>query len=104
MAKKDKTSKGKPSPRKQGRLIGYLRDTRAELRKVHWPTRQEALNLTRIVLAVTMAMAIVLGLLDWLFAQELRLLIEGNQLAIAAAVVAAIAVVVVVAVTSRQKA
>ncbi|MBN1979130.1 MAG: preprotein translocase subunit SecE [Anaerolineae bacterium] len=49
----------------------YLRDTRAELRKVRWPTRQEAWGLTRIVLVVTVAMALFMGLLDYLFSLEL---------------------------------
>ena len=52
-------------------VIRYLRDTRAELRKVRWPTRQEAWGLTRIVLAVTVTMAIFMGLLDYLFSLEL---------------------------------
>ena len=62
------------------------------------------LNLTKIVLIVTVAMAAVLGLLDYVFTVELQQLIEGNQLAIAAAVVVAIGVVVVIAVMGRQKA
>jgi preprotein translocase subunit SecE len=44
-----------------------LRETVAELRKVSWPTRQEAIALTRIVLIVMIIMAIILGSLDWAF-------------------------------------
>ncbi len=54
--------------KQDNRLVRYFKETRAELRKVHWPTRQEALNLTVIVLAVTVAMAALLGVaLDPLF-------------------------------------
>jgi preprotein translocase subunit SecE len=53
--------------RKENAIIRYLKDTRAELRKVTWPSREEALNLTLIVLAVTVAMAVGLGLVDYLF-------------------------------------
>jgi preprotein translocase SecE subunit len=56
----------------ENRLVRYFKETRAELRKVHWPTRNEARNLTLIVLAVTVAMTIFLGLIVdplalWLF-------------------------------------
>lgn len=46
------------------RVREFWRETRSELRKVVWPTREEATNLTTIVLAVMVAMAIILGSLD----------------------------------------
>ena len=49
------------------RITEYLRETWFELRKVSWPTRSEAVNLTIIVVSVTTFLAIVLGLMDWLF-------------------------------------
>ena len=49
-------------------VVQYLRETWFELKKVSWPTRSEAINLTLIVVAVTTFLAIVLGLMDWLFA------------------------------------
>ena len=49
--------------KQENRLVRYFRETRAELRKVHWPTRNEARNLTLIVLGVTVAMTIFLGLI-----------------------------------------
>ena len=49
------------------RFFRYLRETYFELRRVSWPTRSEALNLTGIVIAVTTLLAIILGLMDWLF-------------------------------------
>lgn len=57
-------------------LSKYLRETRGELRKVTWPTRQEALRLTWIVLAVTAAFAGFLWAFDALFSNALRLLLE----------------------------
>jgi preprotein translocase subunit SecE len=57
-------------------VVRYLRDTRAELRKVRWPTRQEAWSLTKIVLAVTISMALFMGLFDNLFSLELRGLVN----------------------------
>lgn len=57
-------------------LVRYVRETRGELRKVTWPTRQESQRLTAIVLGVTAVMAIFLGLLDFLFANSIQALVE----------------------------
>jgi preprotein translocase subunit SecE len=56
-------------------VVRYFRETRAELGKVSWPTRREALNLTLIVLAVTLTMAAFLGSLDYVFTQFFELVI-----------------------------
>lgn len=48
-------------------IIRYLRETWFELKKVSWPTRTEAINLTVIVVAVTTFLALVLGIMDWVF-------------------------------------
>ncbi len=45
----------------------FTRETVGELRKVTWPTYQEAWNLTKIVLLTLLAMAILLGSLDYVF-------------------------------------
>ena len=56
-------------------LFRYLKETRAELYKVSWPTRREALNLTLVVVAATVFMAIVLGIMDYAFAQLLGVIV-----------------------------
>jgi preprotein translocase subunit SecE len=48
-------------------IIRYFRETWFELKKVSWPTRKEAVNLTIIVVVVTTFLAIILAVLDWLF-------------------------------------
>ncbi len=53
----------------------YTRETVGELRKVTWPTTQEAWNLTKIVLAVLASMALLLGLLDYVFSQIITRLV-----------------------------
>jgi preprotein translocase SecE subunit len=40
-----------------------------ELKKVHWPSRPEAARLTGIVLVVTIIFGIILGALDYGFAE-----------------------------------
>lgn len=61
-------SKAAAEVKQDNRLVRYFKETRAELRKVHWPTRKEARNLTLIVLSVTVLMSIFLGLLDLFYA------------------------------------
>lgn len=63
-------------PKLVTKVADYLKDTRGEVRKVSWPTRREATKLTLIVLAVTAAMALFLGALDFLFANLVRLIIS----------------------------
>ena len=53
----------------------FYRETIAELRKVSWPTRSEAINLTRVVLVVIVLMSSFLGILDYLFTQLFGLIL-----------------------------
>jgi preprotein translocase subunit SecE len=54
----------------------WYRETMGELRKVSWPTRQEAQRLTGIVVAVMIAMSLVLGLLDYIFSSLVTLILS----------------------------
>ncbi len=65
----------------ENRVVRYVRETRGEIRKVTWPTRQESQRLTAIVLGVTALMAIFLGILDFMFSnavQELVRVLTGS--------------------------
>jgi preprotein translocase subunit SecE len=56
-------------------LRQFVRETIGELRKVSWPTRKEALNLTWIVLLVIAVMTLYLGvILDTLYTLFFRVL------------------------------
>jgi preprotein translocase subunit SecE len=46
------------------RLRIYLTEAAVELRKVAWPTRQTVVNLTLIVIAVSIAVGAYIALLD----------------------------------------
>lgn len=56
-------------------LQRYFRETTGELRKVSWPTRQEAVNLTIVVLIVIVAMGAFLGVLDFAFSRFFLLIL-----------------------------
>ncbi len=51
------------------RIVRYLHESNAELRKVKWPTRQEARQLTILVLVVVAISSAVLGALDYAFSK-----------------------------------
>lgn len=59
-----------------GRLRQYLVETRNELRKVVWPTREEAINLTTVVVAVTLLMTALLSGIDALYAAILEAVLK----------------------------
>jgi len=52
----------------------FFRDTRSELRKVVWPTREQATNLTALVCVASLAVGAFLGSIDLLFAQLFKIL------------------------------
>ena len=57
------------------RIKRWFKETAGELRKVTWPSTEEALALTRIVLIVTIIMSAILGVLDFIFARLVGLLV-----------------------------
>ena len=101
---KVKTGRSKGKPSKKNAIVRYLRGTRAELRKVHWPTREEAWNLTKIVITVTVSFAVLLGLLDYLFSRELRGIMRGDAVALGVLIVVLVAGVLAAVVLGRQAA
>lgn len=73
MAKKKRK---KPSAiKQQSGIRRFYRETLGELRKVTWPTRQEATNLTIIVVLVTFGMSAFLGIVDFLFTRLFALIL-----------------------------
>lgn len=49
------------------KLATYLKESIAEIKKVTWPTKTQTQNYTLIVLGVTIAMALFLGIIDKIF-------------------------------------
>jgi preprotein translocase subunit SecE len=75
VAKSKKSAENKPG--QPNALVRYLRETRGEIRKVTWPTRQESWRLTAIVIAVTILTAAFLWLFDTIFSGSIQFLIEA---------------------------
>ena len=64
-------------PAAAGRLAAtrdFLEATRAEMRKVTWPTRTELVKATRMIIILSVVLGLTIGLLD--FALQ-KLLVDG---------------------------
>jgi len=49
------------------RIVNFLKETRVEMKKVNWLTRDEVIKYTLIVIGLSFVIAIFLGGLDFLF-------------------------------------
>ncbi len=76
MSKRSHLSTAKPKKRSRFAFVGEIV---GELRKVVWPTRREAIRLTIMVLIVTVIVGIVLGTLDYGFAELVSKLFLGGS-------------------------
>lgn len=55
------------------KFFQFCKECVAELKKVSWPSRDQVLSSVKVVLLSTICIAVVLGGLDWLFTEGLRL-------------------------------
>ena len=58
------------------KIVKFLKEVQAELKKVHWPTRAETIKFTTIVIFITFVVAIYIGSLDYIFAKIIGILIQ----------------------------
>jgi len=58
------------------RFKKFLREVKAELKKVSWPTKQELLSNTGIVFIAVVIVVILIWVMDATFAELLRLIIK----------------------------
>ena len=70
-----KNDNNKPVVKKPNKIQKWWRETVGELRKVTWPTKEEALKMTKIVIVVVLATAIFLGVVDFIFSRLVGLLL-----------------------------
>lgn len=54
------------------KLTTFIKEARAELRKVNWPTRDQTIKFTGVVIGVSLAVSLFLGALDFLFEYVLK--------------------------------
>ena len=58
------------------KAINYLKTSKTELKKVVWPNKKETTNYTLLVIGISLAVAVFLGALDYIFTIGLELLIK----------------------------
>ena len=54
------------------RLLNYFKDTRSEMNHVSWPTREQTINFTALVIAFSLVIGILLGVFDFAFSFVLK--------------------------------
>ena len=47
------------------KVVKFLKEVQVELKKVVWPTREQALRLTGIVVGVSLVVGLYIGVLDY---------------------------------------
>ena len=63
--------------RKQGGVVRFAQESWAELRKVTWPTREQVIRLTLLVILISFLIAVYIFLFDNIFHQLVDKLILG---------------------------
>ncbi len=53
--------------KKANPAVDYVKESVLELKRVTWPTRQQAFKLTVIVLGFCLTAALFVGAVDWIF-------------------------------------
>ncbi len=57
----------------------FCKDLKGEIKKIVWPDAKTVLKSTAVVLAVVIACAIVIGVIDWLLSGSISLLERGAE-------------------------
>jgi preprotein translocase subunit SecE len=48
-------------------IIAFVQESKHELLRVNWPTRQETARLTLVVVLISLLVAVILGFFDYIF-------------------------------------
>ena len=56
--------------------VVFLKEVKSELSKVNWPTRQETIKLTVIVIAISLAIGLYIGGIDFILTKLTDLLLK----------------------------
>lgn len=57
------------------RIKKFFEESRTEFRHINWPTRDEAIHLTAVVIGLSLALALFLGLFDYAFTNLIKYMI-----------------------------
>ena len=80
--RKQKVEKRMPRPQKKAgpkksvidRIKQYLRDVKQELKRTVWPTRQQVISSSVVVIAVLVIFSLIVGSLDFVLVKLIKLI------------------------------
>jgi len=55
-----------------GKFAKFLKEVRAELKKVTWPTKRELVGSTIVTVVVTVIVSVFIGVVDWMISGATR--------------------------------
>lgn len=58
------------------KLVQFVRESKAELKRVDWPTKEDVFSSVKVVIISTIVVAVLLGVLDLAFTQVFRFLMK----------------------------
>ncbi len=58
------------------KITNFLQQTKAELKKVTWPTKDQTVKLTIVVILISLVVSLYLGSLDYIFNKLLKYVVE----------------------------
>ena len=58
------------------KVIQFFKESRAELKRVVWPTKDDVISSIKVVIISTIIVALILGLLDLGFTELFRILMK----------------------------
>jgi len=56
------------------KITEYIKQTRSEMSHVTWPSKQQTIRFTSLVIVVSVVTALILGIADFVFSKLLTLL------------------------------
>jgi preprotein translocase subunit SecE len=59
------------------KIISFLKESKAELKKVNWPSKEEVLTSTRVVIISILVIAAVIALVDYVIKTVVFAIIGG---------------------------
>ncbi len=57
------------------RITKFLKEARQEFKRVNWPTKNETVRYTLIVVVISVVVALYLGLLDYIFTNIIKVFV-----------------------------
>jgi preprotein translocase subunit SecE len=68
------TTPAPSGPSRVAQVREFIEAVRAEMRKVSWPSRDELVKATRMIVILSLVLGLTIGLLDWVLQ---KILVDG---------------------------